>query len=181
MAFDWEKFHTQDAWSVLEGEEKEESWAQNHPIIETAVTIALAGAIGYGLFRVISPDSLMKPIDFARKWLAWMVFICTISTLPRFFKLLDLESFARFAVVTLAYGFIAFSLGWIYGKVFGTKRYPIDDPTKHSSLSGIQASNHSANKTLENQLTELKNLFEKQLITQEEYESKKGQMLEKLI
>jgi hypothetical protein len=50
-----------------------------------AITVGLAGAVGYGLYKIITvKGNATKASDYGRIWLAWMVFIGTLSTLPRF-------------------------------------------------------------------------------------------------
>jgi hypothetical protein len=50
-----------------------------------------------------------------------MLMVGTRTTLPSFFSHLDIDSFAKWLVVVIFYGAIAFIIGWAYGKLFGAK------------------------------------------------------------
>ena len=51
----------------------------------SAVTVGLAGAVGYGIYRLALPKGqAVTPIQIGRKWFAWMAMIATFTALPRF-------------------------------------------------------------------------------------------------
>lgn len=86
------------------------------------ITIGIACVIGYGLYKVISvKGSALTAIDYGRKWMAGMVFIGTLSNLPRFLQHFDADSFVKWMIVIVFFGAVAFVVGWIYGKFFGIK------------------------------------------------------------
>ena len=88
-------------------------------LIKTVLTVGLSGTVGYVLYNIISVKGTASTAnDYARKWLSWMVFICTLTTLPNFFKHFNVESFMRWIIIVVVYGLAAFAAGWIYGKIF---------------------------------------------------------------
>jgi hypothetical protein len=80
------------------------------------VTVALAGAVGFCLFKLVSPKGVAtSPVGVGRKWFAWVIFAGTLTLLPKFFRKLDADSFAMWLIGVVIYGGLAFFFGWIYG------------------------------------------------------------------
>lgn len=85
-----------------------------------AVTVSLAGAVGYGLYRLVNVSEPKSAFDYARKWLAWGLALASIVQLPKFFHHLDVNSFAVWVLLVAVVGSVAFLLGWLYGRFFTT-------------------------------------------------------------
>lgn len=86
-------------------------------LVTAAVTVALAGAVGYGIYRLTNPKHKpASPLDLARKWFAWMAVLVSFATLPPFFRLFDVNSIAMWVIALVFYGGLAFGAGWLYGK-----------------------------------------------------------------
>jgi formylglycine-generating enzyme required for sulfatase activity len=84
-----------------------------------AINVGLACIVAFGLFRLIAGNGkVATAIDYGRKWLAWVVFACTATTLPKFFRKLDTDSFFAWLAVTITLGIVAFVVGSFYGKYF---------------------------------------------------------------
>lgn len=97
-------------------------------LVTVAITLILAGVVGYGLYKVITPKGEVKSAsEYGRRWLALMVFFVTFTTLPGFFRDLDVDSFARWIVVVVFYGGVAFLAGYIYGKIFTKSVSQVDE------------------------------------------------------
>lgn len=66
-------------------------------ILTAAITVTLAGAVGYGLFRFLSPknEAAANPVGLGRRWFAWTAMIVSVAILPPFFRLFDANSIAR--------------------------------------------------------------------------------------
>lgn len=93
----------------------------------SAVTVGLAGAVGYGIYRLALPKGqAVTPIQIGRKWFAWMAMIATFTALPRFVQTLDVLAFINWLVVLVFYGGLAFAVGWLYGRFVKSK--PIGIP-----------------------------------------------------
>lgn len=88
-------------------------------ILTAAITVTLAGAVGYGLFRLISPrNEATNPSGLGRRWFAWTAMIVSFATLPPFFRLFDANSIAKWLVALVVFGGLAFGFGWLYGRFF---------------------------------------------------------------
>ena len=105
--------------------------AAENALITTTITVIIAGAVGYGLYKIISVKEAATASDYGRKWLAWMILIGTLSMLPNFFRNYDFDSFFKWMIVVVIYGLVAFIGGWIYGKYLHKKQQ-----TNHSLVSG---------------------------------------------
>jgi hypothetical protein len=148
-------------------------------LVSPVISVGLGLAVGYGLYNVITvKGDAAKAIDYGRKWLAWMVFIGTMSTLPRFFRLFDVDSFVRWVFGIIFFGSVAFVLGWVYGKLFGIKSQtgqdgPVNMDSKDYKVNQANLAPESIQKRLET----LSSLFESGSITQQEYEMKRKDIL----
>lgn len=121
--------------------------------ITAAITVSLAGVIGYIFYRIITVKrARLTANDYGRRWLALTVFIGTISTLPRFFRDFDLDSFARWIIAVVFFGCVAFVAGWLYGKFVMKKRERIVsiDTSNSNNINNSQnqAGNITKNKPL---------------------------------
>ncbi len=90
-------------------------------LLTAGVRVALAGAAGYGLYRLINVADRQKPSDWGRQWLSWSLFFACVAQLPSFFRLLDANSFAVWLLVSVVSGTVAFLIGWLYGKFFALR------------------------------------------------------------
>lgn len=91
-------------------------------LVTAALTLTMAGMVGYGLYRAIAPKhKATRPIDIGRRWLAWMALLITVSSLPPFFRQFNVDSFLIWAIGLVFYGGLAFGLGWLYAKLFRFK------------------------------------------------------------
>lgn len=90
--------------------------------LTTVLTLGGAAAIGFVLYKLISKSGETESAtDHGRNWLAWVVFFASIAFLPTFIRDSDPNSFAKWVLAIVFYGFIAFVVGWVYGKLFGRK------------------------------------------------------------
>lgn len=146
-------------------------------IVTAVINVGLAGSVGYGLYKIITvKGEAATASDYGRKWLAWMVAIGTLSTLPKFFRHFDAESFATWIVVIVFFGTAAFVAGWVYGKSLGITAKTIHEPFTVNSELGPE--NISGN--IEARLSDLKRFLDKELISPEEYESKRKKILDSM-
>lgn len=87
-------------------------------LISAAVTVALAGAVGYGIYQLVHPRrKSASSVDLGRKWFSWMAIIVSFATLPSFFRHFDANSIAIWLINLVFYGGLAFAAGWVYGKL----------------------------------------------------------------
>lgn len=101
-------------------------------LIEGVITVGLSLVAGYVLYSIFTVNRrAVTGRDYGRKWLAWTLLIGTTATLPRFFRHMDLDSIALWAIAACLYGPLAFMVGWFYGTLFGQKQEPI---TEESAL-----------------------------------------------
>ena len=100
-----------------------------------AVTVTLALAVGFGLFKLFLPkEAATSPISVGRKWFAWMIFISTLICLPKFFHKLDADAFVTWLICCVFFGGLAFLLGYLYGLFrFRKKSSSVDAPMATSS------------------------------------------------
>jgi hypothetical protein len=145
-------------------------------LVTTAITVGLAGAIGYGLYKVITvKGEATIASDYGRKWLAWMVVVVSIAILPRFFRRFDADSLVTWVIDVVFYGAVAFVAGWLYGKVFRVK-LPVEQDNSNSK-SATAHETTATSESIENRLEALKILRDKGVINQEEYETKRKDIL----
>ena len=104
----------------------------------------LAGAVGYWLYRLFRVKHPQTPIHYARIWLAWSLFIASLTKLPSFFRHLDANSFAVWVLLSVVSGTLAGSIGWLYGRFFKLHIY---ESRKPNSISGQTAINTNINDT----------------------------------
>lgn len=72
--------------------------------IQGVVTTTLGFIVAIFLYKWISPNNRVKALDYGRLWAAWVVALVVISTLPRFFLHLDVESFALVCLGIVSFG-----------------------------------------------------------------------------
>lgn len=112
-------------------------------ILTAAITVTLAGAVGYGLFRLISPrNQAANPLGLGRRWFAWTAMIVSFATLPPFFRLFDANSIAKWLVGLAVFGGLAFGFGWLYGKFFKFNA-PGNGNSSGPGEAGLQATNET--------------------------------------
>ena len=105
--------------------------------LTAGITVALAGAVGYGLYRVVNVLEPRSPSDWGRRWLSWSLFLACISQLPSFFRQLDANSFAVWVLISVVLGVVGFSFGWLYGKFFKLRKHNRAPPgVAYSSSTG---------------------------------------------
>lgn len=146
------------------------------------ISVSLAGVVAYGLFKLLGTnDKPESAVDYGRKWLAWMVVIGTFSTLPSFFSHFDADSFARWVIVLVFYGGIAFAAGWVYGKFV---RYARGRKAKESQdmerTDTPQSDGPTTPSSLNERLSELAGAFGNGLISEEEYQATRRAILASL-
>jgi len=86
-------------------------------ILQGAMGVAMALAIGYVLYRIIkTKDSPSKASDYGRNWMAWIVMISTMATLPNAINNPSPDTIAKGVVALIVFSLIAFLVGFAYGK-----------------------------------------------------------------
>ena len=86
-------------------------------ILQGAMGVAIALAIGYVLYRIIkTKDSPSKASDYGRNWMAWIVMISTMATLPNAINNPSPDTIAKGVVALIVFSLIAFLVGFAYGK-----------------------------------------------------------------
>lgn len=147
-------------------------------VLTEAVRVGAAGLIGYGIYRLVSPRTVAStPTELGRKWFAFIAFYVCLTSLPRFFRQTDVDSFANWLAMMVGFGGPAFALGWTYGRFFkfksaftGSPNYSAANQATHSSSTG----------SIERRLAELDELFKKGLINSDEYQAKRQDILNQL-
>lgn len=110
-------------------------------ILVAAYTVILAGSVGYGLFRLISPrNQAANPLDLGRIWLAWTAMFASLGTLPPFFWRFDAISIVKWLIGLVVVGGLAFGFGWLYGRVFKFNAPGNGNSSRPGGL-GLQATN----------------------------------------
>lgn len=113
-------------------------------ILSSAITVTLAGAVGYGLFRLISPrNEATNSLGLGRRWFAWTAMIVSVATLPPFFRLFDANSIATWLVSLAVFGGLAFGFGWLYGRFFKFNALG-NGNSSGPGEAGLQATNETA-------------------------------------
>lgn len=113
------------------------------------MSLAFASVVGYFLYRLIDINHKLETSwDFGRKFLAVIVGIVSISTLPKFFRLLDLDSLLKFFICIVSYGILSYVAGWCYGNFFQKNK----KQTKiESVIMNKNNSNNDINTKIDNQ------------------------------
>lgn len=154
-----------------------------------ALTVGIAGAIGYGIFRWVSPKGRPEtPTQMGRKWFAWLALITTVTFLPKFIRTFDVDAFAIWILNFVVWGGLAFVGGWLYGKLSGLKgsmpAAPSSAPTRPSAFSqpAEQSATHyeSASTSARARLEQLNELHRKGLVTEAEYDQQRARILSEL-
>ena len=82
----------------------------------SAVAVLLSLGSAFGLYKLISPkERASSGVTLGRRWMAWMVAIGTVTTLPRFFSELSIEALATWILCVVFYGGMAFAIGSAIG------------------------------------------------------------------
>ena len=80
------------------------------------IIVIITFAIAWALHWIIRPrHGAISATDLGRKWAAWIVAIATITMLPAFFRKLDGDAIALWAIAAFGWGTLAFFIGWIVG------------------------------------------------------------------
>ena len=101
-------------------------------------------AIAFGLYKLITlRANSTSPFGLGRKWFAWMVAIGTITTLPKFFYQMDIDSFAMWVLCITVFGGVAFFIGWTIGlltiqKAKSTNLSVLNNGLREESSNGEQ-------------------------------------------
>lgn len=86
------------------------------------VSVGLAGAVGYTLYRVILPKyDPKKPGDIGRKWVAYTSMIISFTKLPGFFRNFDLDPLIIWGFSLIFFGLLAYVSGYVYAKFINSK------------------------------------------------------------
>ena len=146
-------------------------------LLTAVINVGLSFALGYAIYRVAAPRAAVStPTQLGRKWFAWMAAIATVALMPRFFRTLDLNSFAVWLLNLIVWGGMAFLLGWVYGKFFRFKDRVREAPAIASSPpEGI-----STKAPVEQRLIQLEELRQKGLISDAEFAKRRGSILDEL-
>ena len=119
----------------------------NEPLLVVFPAVAIALVIGFGLYRLVAPKGRpTTAIQMGREWYGWMALISTMTFFPELiYRPFSLDSLAIWLIIGLgAYGGIAFSLGWAYGKFRFRDTPPVSvvhSGVRPSSVSPIEGSN----------------------------------------
>lgn len=140
------------------------------------VNVGLALAVGYGLFRLISPRSVSTAVHVGQKWLAWTAMVWSAVQLPPFFRKLDINSFALWLLGFVVLGTIAFLSGWAYARFVVPRRLSRSGPTADKNISTSVIPENS----VAERLRSLDDLRRKGLVSQGEYDEQRQRILHDL-
>lgn len=153
------------------------------------LTVGIAGGIGYGIFRLISPKGPVDtPTKMGRKWFALVAFITTLTSLPNFLRTFDVDPFGVWIVGIMVVGGFAFVGGWLYGKISDLKgpapSAPSSAPSQLSAFSHTREQSAMAHESIPTSaragLEQLNELHQNGLITQTEYDQQRARILSEL-
>lgn len=82
---------------------------------EGTLTVSIAFAVGYVLYRTVNVLEPHSPYEHARKWLAWGLALSSLVKLPNFIRNQDIESFVIWLILSIFIGGVSFLVGLIYG------------------------------------------------------------------
>lgn len=159
--------------------------------LAAVVTVSLSAAVAFGLYKLIAPRGRATSAGaHGRKWMAWMISIGTITLLPKFFRETDADSFATWMICVVFYGGFAFVIGWVIGpftirrqggEVLSQPLAPSQPPFPQSPVPaescGSLATPPTIVASMESRLAHLKALFDKGLISKDDYDQKKQEIL----
>lgn len=154
--------------------------------LTAVLAVGIAGGIGYGIFRLISPKGPVDtPTQMGRKWFALVAFITTLTSLPKFIRTFDVDPFAVWIVGIVGMGGFAFVSGWLYGKLSGLKGpAPAAPSSGPSTFSHPREQSSMAHESISTSaragLEQLNELHQKGLITQTEYDQQRARILSEL-
>ncbi len=161
-------------------------------IPEAIIYVVVAGVVAMGLFWLIASRRRAEtPAQLGRQWFAWSTAIVTVTLLPKFIRQLERESFISWLIGVVVLGGLVFLIGWLYGcfrfsnqesspasstapKVSVPTIQPAAQPTVPQSASPAILSDGGR------RLAELKEIFERGLITKQEYDSKRETIIAQL-
>lgn len=88
-------------------------------LIVTLIKVAMGGAIGWWLRKLISPQGLPgTPQELGRVWAGWVIFVSCATQLSAFIGKLDAASFFYWLIGGGVMTAVAYAAGWGYGKWF---------------------------------------------------------------
>ena len=156
------------------------------------LSVIIAGVVAVGMFRLLSPSSGVEtPAHLGRKWLAWSTAGVTLTLLPKFLLKLDGETFLSWLIAATFCGGLAYLVGWVYGlflfkyrrispaistvlNVPATTVRPAVQPVAPQSVSPTILPDGGR------RLVELKEIFERGLISKQEYDTKREAIIAQL-
>lgn len=95
----------------------------------TLITVAMGGAVGWWLRKLISPQGLTDtPQELGRAWAGWVIFVSCATQLSAFIGKLDAVSFFYWLIGGGAMTAVAYAAGWGYGKWFKFSGPPMSPP-----------------------------------------------------
>lgn len=122
--------------------------ASSDIFLTTALSVGIAGAIGYGIFRLVAPKGrAVTPAQVGRKWFAWLALIIAITLLPKFIRTFDINPLAIWALNFIVWGVIAFIGGWLYGRLTIDRTVVAATSRPATSVSAELAVSHGSKPT----------------------------------
>jgi hypothetical protein len=105
-------------------------------ILVSLLNVGIAAAVAYVLYRAIAPNGRSrKPLHTARRATAYTCVVNVLTILPKLFHARALWDLANaYAVLILnlvVWGFLAFILGWLVGKLFLKYEKSTDASVQH--------------------------------------------------
>lgn len=98
-------------------------------LIVTLITVAMGGAVGWWLRRMITPQGQPDtPQELGRAWAGWVIFVSCATQLSAFIGKLDAASFFYWLIGGGAMTAVAYAAGWGYGKWFKFSGPPMSPP-----------------------------------------------------
>lgn len=135
--------------------------------------LGIAIAIGYGLFRLISPRSISSPIHVGLKWFAWTTMGWCIVELPRFFRKFDADSLALWLLGIVMLGSLSLLAGWSYARFITPRTF-----IKSGGIVGRSESTPVAtDSAIVRRLRDLENLRQQGLISESEYNDQRQRII----
>lgn len=114
------------------------------------IPVLLSAAVAFSFYKLISPcGRATSASELRRKWIAWMISIGTIITLPAFVRRMDIESFAIWLICVVSLAGLAFVIGstiWLFAskrsaaKTSSTPTNVSPPPLPTESLGSLQTS-----------------------------------------
>lgn len=174
-------------------------------VFNAIISVGLSLIVGIILFKLCTvKGKASTPIAYGRKWLAWVLLLSSVTTLPRYFTTTDSNIIIYWLLFTGVEGVAALLIGWLYGKISLSMRksklnqsnqpnISIDedriisnsamlndkilDITKNIGDTKNSDESPGVAKSISNKLNALKILLEKKEITQEEHDDLRKSIL----